>query len=81
MLANEPINTIPIQQFLQQVKTADASKQREIRLTIEQAKGLAFTLGIVTSRLHGDLEKFVKESANANQETIEVKLDGGSGWK
>lgn len=81
MSANEPLNTIPIQQFIQQVKTADASRQREVRLTIEQAKGLALTLGIVMSRLEGDLEKLVAESKGSGNETIEVKLDGGSGWK
>jgi len=78
---NEPLNTIPIQQFLQQVKTADASRQREVRLTIEQAKSLGFTLGVVMSRLEGDLEKLVVDNAGSSDETIEVRLDGGSGWK
>lgn len=81
MSANEPLNTIPIQQFLQQVKTADASRQKEVRMTIEQAKGLAFTLGIVMSRLEGDLEKLVSESGGSSEEVIEVKLDGGTNWK
>jgi hypothetical protein len=78
---NDPLNTIPVQQFIQQVKTADSSKQREVRLTIEQAKNLAFTLGIVMSRLEGDLEKFVAASKSDTNETIEIKLDGGAGWK
>jgi len=81
MSANEPLNTIPIQQYLQQVKTADASKQREVRLTIEQAKNLAFTLGIVMSRLEGSLERLVVDNAGSANEKIEVQLDGGSGWK
>lgn len=81
MSANEPLNTIPIQQFIQQVKTADASRQREVRLTIEQAKNLALTLGIVMSRLEGDLEKLVAESKGSSDEVIEVKMDGGAGWK
>ena len=29
---------------------------------MQQAKSLAFTLGIVMSRLQGDLERFVKEN-------------------
>jgi hypothetical protein len=77
---NEPLNTIPIQQFLQQVKTADASKQREVRLTVEQAKNLAFTLGIVMSRLEGDLEKLITDNASSGEEQIEVRLDGGNNW-
>jgi len=78
---NEPLNTIPIQQYLQQVKTADASNHREIRLSIGQAKSLALTLGIVMSRLEGDLEKLVVSGAAQQNEIIEVKLDGGSDWK
>lgn len=77
----EALNTIPLQQFLQQVKAAENSKQREIRLDINQAKNLAFTLGIVMSRLHGDLEKLVLESKSTDEEVIEVQMDGGAGWK
>lgn len=77
----DPINTISIQQFIQQVKTADSSKAKELRLSMDQAKNLAFTLGIVMARLNGDLEKLVSESKSADNEVIEVNLDGGSGWK
>jgi hypothetical protein len=72
---------LPIQQFLTQVKNADASKAREIKINIEQAKNLAFTLGIVMSRLQGDLEKLVAESKVNNEEVISVELNGGSDWK
>ena len=57
----DPLNTIPLQQFLQQVKAAENSRAREVKLDIAQAKNHAFTIGIVMSRLHGDLEKLVKE--------------------
>ena len=52
----EPLNTIPLQLFIQQVKSAEASQARELKLNIADAKNLAFTLGIVMSRLEGDLE-------------------------
>jgi hypothetical protein len=42
---NEPLNTAPIQQFISQVKGADAGHAKEIKLNIQQAKSLAFTLG------------------------------------
>lgn len=78
----QPINTLPIQQFLTQVKNADASKAREVKITIEQAKNLAFTLGIVMSRLQGDLEKLVlNPKNNKEEEVITVELNGGSDWK
>ena len=77
----EPLNTIPLQQFINQVKQADAGRQKEIRMDIQQAKKLAFTLGEVMSRLEGDLEKLVKESQNSNNEVIEINLDSGNDWK
>jgi len=74
----EPLNTIPLQQFLTAVKAAENSRARELKLDIATAKNLAFTLGIVMSRLHGDLEKLVSESKNSDDEVIQINLDGGS---
>lgn len=79
MSTQEPLNTAPIQQFIQQVKQADSGQAREVKLTLQQAKGLAFTLGIVMSRLQGDMEKFVKENAS-KEEVIQVEMDGGNAW-
>mgnify|MGYP000382468964 FL=1 len=76
----EPLNTIPLQQFLNAVKSAEQSRSREIKLDIATAKTLAFTLGIVMSRLHGDLEKLVVESNNKDDEMIQINLDGGSNF-
>ena len=78
MQAVEPLNTIPLQQFLQQVKSADNSQAREIKIPIQQAKNLALTIGIVMSRLEGDLEKLVADSKGSSNEVIEVNVDGGS---
>jgi hypothetical protein len=77
----EPLNTLPIQQFIQQVKQADAGRQKELRLTIDQAKNLAFTLGSVMARMEGDLERLVKESASSSDEVIQITMDAGAGWK
>ncbi len=79
MSTQNPLNTAPIQQFIQQVKQADSGQAKEVKLTLQQAKGLAFTLGIVMSRLQGDMEKFVKENAS-KEETVEVQMDGGNNW-
>ena len=76
----EPLNTIPLQLFLQQVKSAENSQAREIKIDIATAKNLAFSLGIVMARLEGDLEKLVLQSKNTDDEVIEVNLDGGVGW-
>ena len=77
---NEPLNTSAIQNFIQMVKSAEGSNAKEVRLTMPQAKNLAFTLGITMARLHGDLEKFVKENKSNNDEVIEVNMDMGGKW-
>ena len=77
----EPLNTIPIVKFIQTVKAAEASSAKEIRLDLTTAKNLAFALGILSSRLHGDLEKLVAERGATNNEVISVKMDGGTNWK
>jgi hypothetical protein len=77
----EPLNTAPLQQFIQIVKQAENSRQKEIKIDINTAKNLAFTIGMVSARLHGDLEKLVAESKQASEnETVQVQMDGGSGW-
>jgi len=73
----EPLNTIPLQQFINAVKSAEHSKSRELRLDISTAKTLAFTLGEVMSRLHGDLEKLITDSKN-EEEVFNITVDGGS---
>ena len=71
-----------LQQFLQQVKSADNSQAREVKLSIQQAKNLAFTIGAVMSRLEGDLERLVSQSkSNDDSEVIQVSMDGGTNWK
>jgi hypothetical protein len=78
---NEPLNTAPIQQFISQVKSADMSNAREVKLDIQNAKRLAFTLGEVMARLNGNLEEIIIKQASGEDQVIEVRMDGGTGWK
>ena len=72
---------MPIQQLIQMVKVAEQSKAKEVRLDINQAKTLAFTLGEVMTRLHGDLEKILDEKIEklSQEQVIEINMDSG-GW-
>ena len=74
----DPLSTVELEKFIAAVKSADASRAKELRIDIQNAKNLAYTLGIVMSRLHGDLEKLV--ASKEDDQTIEIKLDQGSGW-
>ena len=80
-MQNEPINTMAIQQFISQVKSADSSNQKEIRVDIKSARRLALTLGEVMTKLNGDLEALIIKQASREDEVIQVQLDGGSSWK
>lgn len=77
---NEPINTFPIQNFIKIVKSADASQSREIKLDIQSAKNLAFTLGMVLARLNGDLEKLLVSKSNNDDTVLQISVDGGKSW-
>ena len=80
-MSSEPLNTAPIQQFISQVKSADMSNARDVKLDISNAKRLAFTLGEVMARLNGNLEKIIIKQASGEDQVIEVRMDGGGGWK
>jgi hypothetical protein len=72
------INTIPIQQFIQQVKAADLTQQKEIKLDIKTAKTLALCLGEVSSKLLEDYSKLLVEvQKSAGNQDISVSMDGG----
>jgi hypothetical protein len=78
---NEPLNTLPIQQFISTVKSADSSKAREVKLDINTAKRLAFTLGEVMSRLEGDLEKILSASSTAKENIVVQLGSSDANWK
>jgi hypothetical protein len=77
-MQSKTINTFPLQQFIEQVKIADMSQQREIKLDIRTAKALAFTIGEVNAKLLQDYDKLLTElKSNNNNEVVELKMDGG----
>ena len=80
MQTNNDINTLPIQQFINLVKSADAGRQKEIKMSIDHAKRLAFTLGETMAKLNGDLEVLLKKQKE-QEDSIQIQLDGGGNWK
>jgi hypothetical protein len=72
-----PINTIPIQQFIQQVKAADLTQQREIKLDIKTAKMLAYCLGEVSAKLLEDYDTVFRRLEASTGGAITVQMDGG----
>ena len=78
MPTNEPINTASLQQFIQQVKGADLSNQKEVRLDINTAKQVTYSLATVLARLAGNYEGLMTQKTTSEAEAIEIKVDGGN---
>ena len=75
---SNPINTIPIQQFIQQVKSAELSNQKEIKMDTKTAKILSFCLSELTLRLLEDQDILLnKLMQNQGSGDLTVKMDGG----
>lgn len=75
-----PINTSSLQQFISTVKSADLTKQKEVKIDIETAKNMSYTLGIVLARLAGDYEDLLSKKTTSDDEIIQVNMDGGGSW-
>ena len=77
---NIPTNLPSVEKLLQRVAVAERSQQREIRMSIQEARDLTAELAIMSSKLgqtvkeiHQMLAKIQESSTN-----IDVKFDGGT---
>lgn len=72
------INLTPITQFIQTVRSAEASQAREIKLSIQQARSLILTLAEIQDKLLQDYETMFNQlKQSVDTEVITVAMDGG----
>ena len=75
-----PINLPTVEKLLNRVASAEKSQQKEIRISIQEARDLTLELALITSKLGNTIQeihdKLSKISENAG--SIDVKLDGGT---
>jgi len=69
------LNTIPIEDFLDIVRVAIKSNQKNVILTIKEATDLQNSLSVVMTRLSGQLDDIATNNANA---TVSINMDGGN---
>jgi len=74
---SNPINTLPIQQFIQQVKSAELAQQKEVKIDIKSAKMLAYSLGEITAKLLEDQDELLSKLTQAQGSEVTIKMDGG----
>ena len=74
---SNPINTHPLQQFIQQVKAADISQQKEIRMDIKSAKQLSYCLSEINAKLLEDYDVLLQKVLQNSGQSVSIQMDGG----
>jgi hypothetical protein len=73
------INTMPISQFAQILRAAELSQQKEVKMTIQQARLLNLALLEIQDKLLQDYETMYNAIKNSgNTDVIQVSMDGGA---
>lgn len=72
------INLSPITQFIQQVRGAELSQAKEVKLNIQQARLLSLALAECMDKLNQDYETMFNElKRSIGDEVVSVSMDGG----
>jgi predicted trehalose synthase len=76
---NLPTNLPSVERLIQRVVAAEKSQQKDIRITIQEARDLTNELAIMTGKLGKTVQEIHSMLADirANTQNIDVKLDGG----
>lgn len=72
--------TLPtLQKIIQRIAAAERSQQKEIRISIQEARELSLELSMLTARMSHNIQEIreaIKTMAD-NTQNIDVKFDGG----
>jgi predicted trehalose synthase len=76
---NIPANLPTVEKLIQRVVAAERSQQKDIRISIQEARDLTAELAIMTSKLGKTVQEIHSMLAEirANTQNIDVKFDGG----
>ena len=80
MSQNNLPNTLPtIQKLIQRTQVAERSQQKEIRISLQEARELTTELALMTSKLGQTISEIHQMLAAIKESTtqIDVKFDGG----
>jgi len=72
----KPINTLPIENFINKAKIAAKSNQKSITLSIDEAVQLSESISLTMVRLAGMLDE--ASQSTPSEDVITVAMDGGS---
>jgi septation ring formation regulator EzrA len=76
---NIPTTLPTIEKLIQRIQAAERGQQREIRISIQEARDLTSELSILTSRLGKTVSEIHKTLQEIKESTgsVDVKFDGG----
>jgi predicted nucleic acid-binding Zn-ribbon protein len=74
-----PVTLPTIEKILQRISVAEKTQQKEIRITIQEARDLSMELSAMTARMAKTVHEIHEMLQEIRQNTteIEVKVDGG----
>ena len=77
---NVPTNLPSVEKLIQRVVVAEKSQQKDIRISIQEARELTSELAILTARLGKTVQEIHQMLAEIRESTtkIDVKFDGGT---
>jgi len=81
MSQNNIPNTLPgVEKLIQRIAVAERGQQKDIRLTIQEARELTQELAVMSSRLGKTVQEIHSMLAEIRESTtnINVKFDGGN---
>lgn len=81
MSANNLPSTLPsVEKLIQRVAVAEKSQQKDIRMSIQEARDLTNELAIMTSKLGKTVQEIHSMLSEIKESTtnIDVKFDGGT---
>ena len=78
-MSNIPTTLPTLERLIQRIQAAEKSQQRDIRMTIQEARDLTAELAILTSRLGITVTEIHKtlQEIKENTGNVDVKFDGG----
>jgi uncharacterized FlaG/YvyC family protein len=72
------INISPITQFIQQVRSAEQSQSKEVKMSLPQARMLSLALAEMMDKMNQDYESmFNTLKRSIDTEVVSVEMDGG----
>jgi hypothetical protein len=74
-MSRNPVNTLPIENFLQKSKVATKTQQRELKLDSKEYKDLADSLAMLLARLVELQDTRLQQPQEVN---VDVQMDGGN---